>query len=414
MNAEILCIGTEVLIGDIVNTNAAYLGKRLSEAGFNVYYHTVCGDNPARMTECMRLALSRSDFVFITGGLGPTYDDITKEVAAKLFGLPLVEHPEILERLQAYFASRGRVMTDNNRKQALLPQGAHIFENRFGTADGLAVTDGKKTLILMPGPPREMRPMLENEVLPYLAAKSDHVLVSSNVNIFGMGESAVESALADFMKTSENPTVAPYIGEGEVRLRVSARAENAKKARELIAPTVEKIRATLGNAVYGVDAPSLESVLVEKLKAAHKTVAFAESCTGGLIAKRMTDVPGASEVFGFGFVTYANEAKMKLLGVSPETLEAHGAVSPETACEMARGAKRVSGADIAVSVTGIAGPTGGTPEKPVGLVYMGVASDSGVQTHKLMLGGHASSDRAFIRTLTANHAFKAVLDLLAD
>lgn len=414
MNAEILCIGTEVLIGDIVNTNAAYLGKRLSEAGFNVYYHTVCGDNPARMTECMQLALSRSDLVFITGGLGPTYDDITKEVAAKLFGLPLVEHAEILERLQAYFASRGRVMTANNRKQALLPQGAHIFENRFGTADGLAVTDGKKTLILMPGPPREMRPMLENEVLPYLAAKSDHVLVSSNVNIFGMGESAVESALADFMKTSENPTVAPYIGEGEVRLRVSARAENAKKARELIAPTVEKIRATLGNAVYGVDAPSLESVLVEKLKAAHKTVAFAESCTGGLIAKRMTDVPGASEVFGFGFVTYANEAKMKLLGVSPETLEAHGAVSPETACEMARGAKRVSGADIAVSVTGIAGPTGGTPEKPVGLVYMGVASDSGVQTHKLMLGGHASSDRAFIRTLTANHAFKAVLDLLAD
>lgn len=414
MNAEVLCIGTEVLIGDIVNTNAAYLGKRLSEAGFNVYYHMVCGDNPARMTECMRLALSRSDFVFITGGLGPTYDDITKEVAAKLFGLPLVEHAEILERLQAYFASRGRVMTDNDRKQALIPLGAHLFENRFGTADGLAVTDGKKTLVLMPGPPREMRPMLENEVLPYLAAKNDHVLVSSNINIFGMGESAVECALADLMKTSENPTVAPYIGEGEVRLRVSARAENTQKARELIAPTVEKIRAALGSAVYGVDVPSLESVLVEKLKAAHKTVTFAESCTGGLLAKRMTDVPGASEVFGFGFVTYANEAKRKLLGVSPETLEKHGAVSPETACEMALGAKRVSGADIAVSVTGIAGPTGGTPEKPVGLVYMGVAFDGGVETHKLMLGGHASSDRDFIRTLTANHAFKAVLDLLAD
>ena len=414
MNAEVLCIGTEVLIGDIVNTNAAYLGKRLSEAGFNVYYHMVCGDNPARMTECMRLALSRSDFVFITGGLGPTYDDITKEVTAKLFGLPLVEHAEILERLQAYFASRGRVMTDNNRKQALIPLGAHLFENRFGTADGLAVTDGKKTLVLMPGPPREMRPMLENEVLPYLAAKNDHVLVSSNINVFGMGESAVESALADLMKTSENPTVAPYIGEGEVRLRVSARAENTQKARELIAPTVEKIRAALGGAVYGVDVPSLESVLVEKLKEAHKTVTFAESCTGGLLAKRMTDVPGASEVFGFGFVTYANEAKMKLLGVSPETLEKHGAVSRDTAREMALGAKRVSGADIAVSVTGIAGPTGGTPEKPVGLVYMGVASDSGVKTHKLMLGGHASSDRDFIRTLTANHAFKAVLDLLAD
>lgn len=305
-------------------------------------------------------------------------------------------------------------MTDNNRKQALIPDGAHIFENRFGTADGLGLSDGKKTLVLMPGPPNEMRPMFENEVLPYLAARNDHVLVSSNVNIFGMGESAVENALADLMKSSENPTVAPYIGGGEVRLRVSARAENAKKAQELIAPVVEKIRKTLGNAVYGVDASSLESVLVEKLKAAHKTVAFAESCTGGLIAKRITDVSGASEVFGFGFVTYANEAKMKLLGVSPETLEKHGAVSPETAREMALGAKRVSGADIAVSVTGIAGPTGGTPEKPVGLVYMGVAFEGGVETCKLMLGGHKGSDRAYIRTLTANHAFKAVLDKLAD
>lgn len=410
MNAEILCIGTEVLIGDIVNTNAAYLGKHLSEAGFNVYYHTVCGDNRARMTECMRLVLSRSDLVFITGGLGPTYDDITKEVAAEFFGLPLVEHAEILERLKAYFAARGRVMTDNNRKQALIPEGAHIFENRFGTADGLAVSDGKKTLILMPGPPNEMRPMFENEVLPYLSVHSDHVLVSSNVHIFGMGESSVESALAELMKTSENPTIAPYIGEGEVRLRVSARAENAEKAGKLIAPVVEKIRETLGNAVYGVDVPSLESVLAEKLKAAHKTVSFAESCTGGLISKRFTDVPGASEVFGFGFVTYANEAKIKLLGVSSETLEKHGAVSPETAREMAVGAKNVSGADFAVAVTGIAGPTGGTPEKPVGLVYMGVAFDGGADVQKLMLGGHKGSDRAYIRTLTANHAFKAVLD----
>ena len=305
-------------------------------------------------------------------------------------------------------------MTDNNRKQALIPEGAHIFENRFGTADGLAVSDGKKTLILMPGPPNEMRPMFENEVLPYLSVHSDHVLVSSNVHIFGMGESSVESALAELMKTSENPTIAPYIGEGEVRLRVSARAENAEKAGKLIAPVVEKIRETLGNAVYGVDVPSLESVLAEKLKAAHKTVSFAESCTGGLISKRFTDVPGASEVFGFGFVTYANEAKIKLLGVSPETLEKHGAVSPETAREMAVGAKNVSGADFAVAVTGIAGPTGGTPEKPVGLVYMGVAFDGGADVQQLMLGGHKGSDRAYIRTLTANHAFKAVLDKLTD
>lgn len=412
MNAEILCIGTEVLLGDVVNTNAAYLGKRLSESGFNVYHHAVCGDNRARMTEALTLALSRSELVVVTGGLGPTYDDITKEVTAELFGLALVEHPEIVERLEAYFAARGRVMTPNNRKQALIPEGAHIFENNYGTADGLAVSDTSKTVILLPGPPREMRPMLDHEVLPYLKAASDHILLSTNVHIFGMGESSVENALYDLMKNAENPTVAPYVNDGEVRLRVSARAENAEKAKELIAPVVQVITDTLGEAVYGVDVPSIESVLVQKLQEAHKTVAFAESCTGGLIAKRLTDVPGASEVFGYGFVTYANGAKMRLLGVSEETLETHGAVSPETAREMAEGARRVSGADIAVAVTGIAGPGGGTAEKPVGLVYMGVATEQGVRTHKLTLGGHKGADRAYIRTLTATHAFKAALDIL--
>lgn len=412
MNAEILCIGTEVLLGDVVNTNAAYLGKRLSESGLNVYHHTVCGDNRTRMTEALTLALSRSELVVVTGGLGPTYDDITKEVTAELFGLALVEHPEIIERLEAYFAARGRIMTPNNRKQALIPEGAHIFENHFGTADGMAVSDGTKTVILLPGPPREMRPMLDNEVLPYLKAASDHILYSSNVHIFGMGESSVENALYDLMKNAENPTVAPYVNDGEVRLRVSARAENIERAKALIAPVVQVITNTLGDSVYGVDVPSIESVLVQKLQEAHKTVAFAESCTGGLIAKRLTDVPGASDVFGYGFVTYANEAKMRLLGVSEETLDAHGAVSPETAREMAEGARRVSGADIAVSVTGIAGPGGGTAEKPVGLVYMGVATEKGVQTHKLTLGGHKGADRAYIRTLTATHAFKAALDIL--
>ena len=412
MTAEIFCIGTEVLIGDIVNTNAAYIARRLSEAGINVYYHSVCGDNNGRMKECLDLALSRSDLVITTGGLGPTYDDITKEMVAEKFELPLILNEEILERLTGYFEKSGRVMTENNKKQAFIPQGAHVFTNLFGTADGIAVTKDNKTVIMLPGPPREMKPMLDNQVIPYLAASTDHILVSSNVNIFGMGESSVENALADLMKSSTNPTVAPYCGNGEVRLRVTARGSDEKEARALIAPVVDKIKEVIGSFVYGVDVPSIESVVVEKLKEKHMTVAFAESCTGGLISKRITDVPGASEVFGFGFCTYANEAKMKILGVKEETLAAHGAVSEETASEMAQGALKVSGADIAVAVTGIAGPGGGTPEKPVGLVYMGVATKDGVTVKKLLLAQHKGHDRDFVRTLTANNAFKAILDAI--
>lgn len=412
MTAEIFCIGTEVLIGDIVNTNAAYIARRLSEAGINVYYHSVCGDNNGRMKECLDLALSRSDLVITTGGLGPTYDDITKEMVAEKFGLPLILNEEILARLTGYFEKSGRVMTENNKKQAFIPQGAHVFPNMFGTADGIAVTKDNKTVIMLPGPPREMKPMLDNQVIPYLAANTDHILVSSNVSIFGMGESSVENALADLMKSSTNPTVAPYCGNGEVRLRVTARGKNEKEARALIDPVVDKIKEVIGSFVYGVDVPSIESVVVEKLKEKHMTVAFAESCTGGLISKRITDVPGASEVFGFGFCTYANEAKMKILGVKEETLAAHGAVSEETASEMAQGALKVSGADIAVAVTGIAGPGGGTPEKPVGLVYMGVATKDSVTVKKLLLAQHKGHDRDFVRTLTANNAFKAILDVI--
>ena len=412
MNAEILCIGTEVLMGDIVNTNASYIAKKLCEAGVNVYYHSVCGDNTGRMEECIELALSRSDLVVTTGGLGPTYDDITKEIICEKLGVPLVLNEEVLSHLKEYFTKSGRTMTENNIKQAYVPEGAHIFRNMFGTADGIAVKSGNKTVIMLPGPPREMQPMLDNQVIPYLALETDHILVSSNVNIFGMGESSVENALADLMKNSVNPTVAPYVGTGEVRLRVTASAKTEDEARELINPVVEQIKEALGDVVYGVDAPSMESVLVEKLKAQGKTIAFAESCTGGLISKRITDVPGASEVYGFGFCTYANEAKIQILGVKKETLDEFGAVSYQTACEMAVGARRVSGADIAISVTGIAGPGGGTPEKPVGLVYMGIATEKEVKYKKLLLAQHPGHDRAFVRTLTANNVFKTAIDEL--
>ncbi len=413
MTAEIFCIGTEVLIGDITNTNAAYIAKRLSEAGINVYYHTVCGDNKARMSKCLDIALSRGDLVITTGGLGPTYDDITKEIIADKLGVSLVLDERILTRLEEYFAKSGRTMTENNKKQAYIPEGADIFENSFGTADGIAIKKDGKTVIMLPGPPREMKPMLDNQVLPYLSVNSDHILVSSNVNIFGMGESAVENAFADLMKNSSNPTVAPYVDKGEVRLRVTASAKDEDSAKNIISPVIEHIKSVLGEYVYGVDEPSIESVLIRKLKEKNMTITFAESCTGGFISKRLTDVPGASEVFGYGFCTYANEAKMSLLGVKNETLEKYGAVSKETAEEMAQGALKVSGADIAVSVTGIAGPGGGTDEKPVGLVYVGLATKNGVSHKKLLLAQHKGHDRDYVRILTASNAFKMALDEIA-
>lgn len=410
MNAEILCIGTEVLIGDIVNTNAAYISKKLSEAGVSVYYHSVCGDNKHRLQKSINHALSRSDIIITTGGLGPTYDDITKEIIAEELGIELVLNNEILHHLEEYFAKSGRTMTENNIKQAYVPRDSHIFRNMFGTADGICVTHNEKMIIMLPGPPREMIPMLDNQVIPYLSLKTDHVLVSSNINIFGMGESSVENALADIMKTSTNPTIAPYVGGGEVRLRITASAKNEADARKLISPIAQKVKQTLGDVVYGIDADSIESVLVEKLTEKGKTVSFAESCTGGLISKRITDVPGASKVYGFGFCTYANEAKMKILGVKAETLEKYGAVSSQTACEMAEGARLVSGSDIAISVTGIAGPTGGSAEKPVGLVYMGISTAKETKFRKLLLAQHPGHDRDYVRTLTANHAFKTAID----
>lgn len=414
MNAEILCIGTEVLIGEVVNTNAAYISERLSAAGINVYYHSVCGDNKERIKSCLKLALSRSDAVIMTGGLGPTYDDITKEIVAETLCTELVLHEEILLRLESYFEKSGRKMTENNKKQAYIPKGATIFENRFGTADGIAIRKDGKTVVMLPGPPREMKPMLDADVLPYLAAESDHILVSQNINIFGLGESSVENALSDIMKSSDDPTIAPYVNNGEVRLRLTAKGKDEKEAKEKIKPVAEKIISVLGDVVYGINEPSIESVLVRELKKKKKRIAFAESCTGGLISKRITDVSGASEVFGYGFVTYANEAKENLLGVESSTLEAYGAVSEQTAKEMALGTLSASGADIAVSVTGIAGPTGGTEDKPVGLVYMGVATKDTCFVKKLLLATHSGHDRSYVRTLTATHAFKAALDVLKN
>lgn len=409
MNAEILCVGTELLIGDIVNTNAAFLSQRLAMLGINVYHQSVVGDNRERLKECLKRALDTSDIVIMTGGLGPTYDDMTKETVSLHFGLEMEYHTPSLEKIQEYFIKNGREMSENNKKQALMPKGAVVFENDYGTAPGLCIEKNNKRVILLPGPPREMEPMFCERVEPYLKKLSGACIVSKNVNIFGMGESKVEALLCDMMKNARNPSLATYVNNGEVRIRISAYAKDENQGYELINPYVEKIKEILGSVVYGIDANSLEEALVSKLIENKLTIATCESCTGGLISKRITDVSGASGVFGFGLCTYANEAKIKLLGVKEETLEKYGAVSEKTASEMALGLLNLSGADIAISTTGIAGPSGGSKEKPVGLVYVGCATKEGVSVTKLLLC-RGSKQRSYIRSLAASNALKIALD----
>ena len=409
MTAEILCVGTEILLGDIVNTNAQYIAKELALIGIDVYRQSVVGDNPDRLRESLALALSRADTVLMTGGLGPTYDDLTKETTAAYFGRKMEMHEPSLRQIEEFYARTGRTMTPNNRKQAMMPERAVVFPNSCGTAPGLAIEgEGEqagKTAIMMPGPPREMKAMMRESVLPYLMKQSDHTLVSRNVHIFGLGESLVEDKLHDLMEELRNPTLAPYAKDGEVLLRVTASVRDKAEADALIDPVVEKIRAVIGDAIYGIDEGNLQNALVQTLRRKHLTVATAESCTAGLVASRIAEIPGASEVFGYGVTTYANEAKMKLLGVAEETLRAHGAVSAETACEMASGVRALAGADIGVSVTGIAGPDGGSAEKPVGLVYVGVATEAGVHAVKLNLArNYRTGMRQYIRYVASSNA----------
>ena len=341
----------------------------------------------------------------MTGGLGPTYDDLTKETAAELMGRSMYMHEESLKRMEERFKNRGLTMTENNKKQALMPEGAVVFKNNYGTAPGLAIEDEEKgkIIIMLPGPPRELEPMFNEEVVPYLKKFSDKVFFSKTVNIFGMGESAVETVLKDIMLTNQNPTLAPYAKDGEVLLRVTASGENEAECAAMCDSMIEKIRETeVGKYIYGVDIGSLEAALVEKLLRQGKTIASAESCTGGYVSKRITNVSGSSSILDGSIVTYANRVKEEFVGVSHETLEKYGAVSPQTAIEMARGVRKLFGADVGISTTGVAGPTGGTPEKPVGRVYVGVSCDSYEEVRELNLGEKAT--REYIRYVSASNA----------
>ncbi|MBE6610185.1 MAG: competence/damage-inducible protein A [Ruminococcaceae bacterium] len=407
-SAEILCVGTEILIGDIVNTNAAYISAQLALLGIPHYYQAAVGDNPKRLKDAISSALQRSDLLIMSGGLGPTYDDLTKETAAECMGRKLYLDERSLQRIKDIFAFRNRTMTQNNEKQAYIPEGSVIFDNNAGTAPGCAIEDEErgKIIIMLPGPPFEMKRMFAESVVPYLQQFTDVRFVSKNINIFGMGESAVESVLKELMMGAKNPTVAPYCGDGEVRLRVTASGTSDADCEALCDEMIAKIRETeVGNFIYGLDTTLAEAV-VKAYREKGKTLAVAESCTGGLIAKRITDVSGSSEMFGYGAVTYANEAKNKLLGVRWETLEAYGAVSEQTAMEMAAGVRALSGADVGIATTGIAGPGGGTDTKPVGLVYMGVASEKGVRALKFNFNG----DRDRVRILASGNALSLALN----
>lgn len=409
MIAEIVAVGTELLMGQVLNTDAQYIARRLSELGVTLHRQVVVGDNPARIREAIHTAIGRADVVITTGGLGPTADDITKETCAEALGLPMERSPEAEKQVRGWFERNNYPMTENNLRQADFAKGAIILENHNGTAPACIVEKDGKAVINLPGPPRELMPLFAESVAPYLARRSGAVIVSRYMRVFGMGESAVESRLHDMMENSLNPTVAPYCSTGEVQLRLTVRVAHESEAAALLDPAEREIRARLGNVVYAVtDDPeySMEQALVKALCAAKKTMVTAESCTGGMIASKIVNVSGASDVFLEGCVTYSNAAKMRTLGVKAETLERFDAVSRETALEMAEGARRRADADYAVSVTGLAGPGGGTPEKPVGTVWLGLATREGVQARLLQLHGN----RERIRTLAALNAMHWVLE----
>lgn len=402
MKAEILCVGTELLLGDIVNTNAAFIARELARMGIDLYNQSVVGDNPERLKKALTTVFDRADLVITTGGLGPTFDDLTKETVAAYFGKGMTEDAEALRRIKEYHTVRELPLAPNNLKQAQVPEGATVFQNDNGTAPGMAIEGKGKVVIMLPGPPREMVPMMLNSVVPYLMKYSGKTIVSHTIHLFGIGESLLEHQLKDYMLAHTNPTIAPYAKEAEVQLRVTASAATKEEADDLIRPVVDEICNMMDKYVYGVDIDSMQNALVKLLKEKNLKIATAESCSGGHVSKRITEIPGSSEVFEYGFITYSNAAKEKLLGVSAETLDTHGAVSEQCALEMAKGARAVSGADIGISVTGIAGPDGGTEEKPVGLVYIAVDSDAYSHVTKLQNGKNAN--REHVRFLSSSSA----------
>jgi len=399
MVVEFISVGTEILLGNIVNTNTQYLAEKCAGLGLSNFYQVSVGDNEDRLAAAIAQALSRADIVMLTGGLGPTEDDLTKEVAAKVLGLDLKEDAHTKDRIKEYFSNRGidRPLTKNNWKQALVPEGAKVLDNHNGTAPGLIIhSKDNKHIILMPGPPNELYPMFENDIAPYLNQLEPEVIYSKTIKITGLGESFVETEIKDLIESQSNPTIAPYAKTGEVHLRITAKADSEDEAEELILPVARELKKRFGHNIYTTDENvTLEECVINLLKENHLTLATAESCTGGLFAGRIVNVAGASEIFSEGVIPYSNDVKQELIGVRSETLQKYGAVSRQTAEEMAVGVGKLSGAGAAISITGIAGPGGGSDEKPVGLVYIGCSLEGKTEVRECRLRGNRQKIREY-------------------
>ena len=404
MVVELISVGTELLLGNIVNTNAAYLAQKCAILGLSLYHQTVVGDNEERLSETLQTALGRADVVILSGGLGPTQDDLTKETAASVLEMPLVEDAHSRERIEEYFKnSQFKIITDNNWKQAMVPKGAIVVDNDNGTAPGLIMEKKGKSVILLPGPPNELVPMFEKSIMSYLRKLQPETISSVMVKICGLGESYVETQIADLIENQSNPTIATYAKTGEVHLRVTAKAADEKEAKKLIKPMVKELKNRFGNSIYTTDENvTLEETVVNLLKEKELTLTTAESCTGGMLGARLTNVPGVSDVYKQGFITYSNRAKRKMLDVKKNTLKDYGAVSDKTAKEMAKNGAFITGSDACVSITGIAGPGGGTPEKPVGLVYIACCYHDNITVNEYHFKGEREKVRenTVVRALT--------------
>lgn len=400
-DTEIISVGTELLLGHVTNTDARDISEMLSKIGINVKYHTVVGDNPERLRKCVETAKSRADIIITTGGLGPTCDDLTKQILAEAFGLRLVENKAEREGLYDYIRY-GKKFTDNNFTQAMLPKGCTVFHNNCGTAPGCGFEKDGKIVVMIPGPPKECNAMFRESALPYLRKLSEELIVSHSVRIFGLGESSVDDIFAEEMNRMTNPTMAPYAKECDCLLQITAKAKSVDEAEKMIAPVMEHVMQRLGDVVYGVDVECIEESVIKLLREKNMTFSAAESCTGGELAKRFTDMPGASAFFKGGVVTYTNEAKAKLLGIDPALIEEKGAVSYEVAKAMAENVRALLGTDIGVGVTGLAGPDGDGVHE-VGTVFVSLAVEGETFVKELHMG--AMRTRSFIRRMAGNHIY---------
>ena len=395
MNCEIIAVGTELLLGQIVNTNASYISEKLASCGIDVYHHTVVGDNPVRIKSVFKNAMERSSIVISTGGLGPTDDDLTKEVVSELLNLPLKEDQQTLLDIQSFFKTIGREMTPNNKKQALIPLGSIPIKNNNGTAPGihLRLNEHNKEIFLFPGPPSEIKPMIEEYLLPYLMTISHETIVSEQIYFAGIGESALETKIKDLIDKQSNPTIAPLASEDHVRLRITAKSTSTSIATNLINETIEQIKERVGEHIFSYTPRTIQEVVLEILKSRNLTLSIAESCTGGMLSSSIVDIPGSSDSFTGGIVSYHNDVKSTILKVKEETLSRHGAVSKEVAIEMANGARTLLGTNLGVSITGIAGPSGETLEKPIGLIYIALSNSKETICKEIHLKGNRDKIR---------------------